>query len=165
MPSKKTSILLTLLIIAVTAVTAYGGLHFVGFSSISYGSLHASFTVAGYGNSEVSVTLQVEGNNLTAMCENRGGNQAPGQNPVNLNQMWTTLLNTDKNGNADGSLTVDLLPSAKQAGCPNGNWHVVDLYGTLYVDLIAQSGGDIATQSFVCNIDENSVYPLTCNPI
>ena len=93
--------------------------------------LTASGFLAGLGEGDVDVILEASGIG-TAMCKNKGGNLAPGQNPIEVNVMGLqsipeTLI---KNGTAPFSVTVDdpPLPTATEGGCPNGNWKVVDLF-------------------------------------
>jgi hypothetical protein len=119
------------LFIGSTMVLA-GSPHFIGSLSITFGSLHVSGDLAGLGNTNVTVQL-VAYANVTVQCQNRGGNTAPGRNPVAVSTSVTTSTTPDSNGRASISLiaqdplTVSPLPpspSPKTAGCPNGNWTV-----------------------------------------
>ncbi len=154
MPSRKTLLVVTLVAIALTTLTVYAGLHFVGSARISFGSIIAQFRVAGFGGDTVYVQMHVEGEDLTAYCENKGGNQAPGQNPVDIYLDVYDSGTSDKNGNYDAVLSADLTPSKRAAGCPNGNWKVIGLTGTLHVTLTASAGGDTATEQLTCVIND-----------
>jgi len=167
MPRRKRIIAITFLVIALSALTAYAGLHFVGSASFGYGSLMAQVNIAGFGNNTdtVSVTLTATGQDLTAMCVNRGGKAAPGQNPIDVNLFQRQVVSPDRNGNAETSFHVSLLPSAVEAGCPNRNWQVTDLYGTLFVSLVANDAGtgDTAVLNFVCVVDQANRF-VNCTP-
>jgi hypothetical protein len=158
MPQPRRIIAITLLVIALTALTAYAGMHFVGSASFGFGSLDAQVNIGGFGNNTdtVTVTLSATGQNLTALCVNRGGKDAPGQNPVNVNVYQLQSVYPDHNGNAETSFHVNLLPSAVEAGCPNRNWSVTDLFGTLFVSLTANdtATGDTAVLNYVCVVDQ-----------
>src|SRR5215204_4218132 len=88
-------------------------------------TLTAAGELAGLGNADVIITLSAEGDG-SALCRNRGGNIAPGQNkiPVLVSAAQTVLAEEIKNGTTPYRLTTDGpdQPSAAEAGCPNGNW-------------------------------------------
>jgi hypothetical protein len=98
------------------------------------GSLWADGYVAGLGSGDVNVTLTAHGM-VQAMCENNGGNQAPGRNPVYFEVTQTAVFSTDENGRADVFVEapnptvadVEPSPSPKDAGCPSDSWTVVGL--------------------------------------
>jgi hypothetical protein len=159
-------ILLVVLIVSAVFM-ANAGLHFVGSVRLSGGSLSAEVDIAGFGNDTdtVTVTLTVWGSGLTALCQNRGGNIAPGRNPVDVNVSASQAVSADRNGRASTGFHVELLPSPREAGCPNGNWRVVDLQGMLHVNLFAfnASNGDSDSLDFVCHID-GSLSSIQCSP-
>lgn len=117
--------------VAATAPLAIGPVwaanpHFVGAATITdAGSqLIADGRVAGLGNRSVTVSFVADGFG-TARCRNRGGNEAPGQNPVSFSVKGTTqIIDTDHNGNEPFTLSTGTPndPTAKEAGCPNNNW-------------------------------------------
>jgi hypothetical protein len=155
--SKKTLVtLLAILTFCLVPLSAYAGMHFVGTTRFGFGSLEASANLAGFGNNAISVTLTATGSNMTAMCQNRGGNRAPGQNPLSVSVNQAQTVTADRNGKASVQFKVNLLPTARQAGCPNNNWTVTDLYGTLYVTMVATDldNGNQASQNFVCTVNE-----------
>jgi hypothetical protein len=85
---------------------------------------------SGFGNQPAVATLTVHAL-VTYTCQNRGGAQAPGQNPVAATSSGSQDLgNGDHNGRGIINLTVSFSPAAtvpgKSIGCPNGNWTGVD---------------------------------------
>jgi len=90
--------------------------------------LECTAEIAGLGQQRVTSDISAPGalavNNL---CENKGGNQAPGQNPAaSFTAKGTATSFVDKNGRAIVDVTTDSPSvSPKDAGCPNGNWHVI----------------------------------------
>ncbi len=164
---KRTFVPVILLVLVLFATTAYAGLHFVGGASIGSGSLVADAQISGFGNNTdtATVTLSVYGTNLTALCQNKGGNIAPGQNPVNVNVNTSQTVSPDSNGSADASFHVNLLPTSIEAGCPNRNWSVVDLLGYLQVTLTATDSATGVTDTLIydCNVNE-AFHQVTCTP-
>jgi hypothetical protein len=153
-------ILVLLVLFVIASLTAYAGLSFIGTARVSFGSVHGTVRIAGFGNDVefVTVDMNVQGSNLTAFCQNKGGKQAPGQNPVSVNATVTSPpIAPTHNGNATIDMVVEVLPTVEAAGCPNHNWTVVDLIGTLHitftaVDTSANPPATI-TQSLTCQID------------
>jgi hypothetical protein len=148
------------LLIFSAVLVVYAGMHTVGSARFGFGSLDASVDIAGFGSDTdtVTVTLSATGSNLVAMCQNKGGNRAPGQNPLNVNVSSSQTVSPGSNGRAGVSFNLNLLPtSAKAAGCPNNNWTVTDLFGTLYVTLSGfnSSNGDSFVHNFVCTVNES----------
>ena len=85
----------------------------------------ATGSLAGLGNGNVIVTLSFPNATGTTTCSNKGGAQAPGQNPAAPAAASGSKLVTDvKNGTL--SFVVTTLPPAnpswEAAGCPNNNW-------------------------------------------
>ncbi len=159
MSPKKIIIVFMLVVISLGTLTAYAGLHFVGSASFGGGSLVAQVTIAGFGQrtDTVTVTLQATGTDMEARCQNKGGNQAPGQNPVDVNVTVSAQVTPDQNGTASAQFHVNLLPSSDAAGCPNRNWIVTDLFGTLNVLITANDSATNTSDSmaFVCTINES----------
>jgi len=144
MRRKLTAILSALVIISLSATTAFAGR--ITFTSMTIGSsTSGAFTIAasatstetvtaegtgvGLGNTNVEVILTATAEG-TATCTNKGGNQAPGRNLV---QVTTVSLPASVEVDDNGNFTFDLLtqasppppmPSPRLAGCPNANWSV-----------------------------------------
>jgi hypothetical protein len=169
MSRKGLPVLIALVVLVLAVVPVYAGLHFVGGGSIGGGSLIASVTIAGFGNStdSVEVTLDVSGDNLTAWCQNRGGKVAPGQNPVSVAISATQTVGANKNGSSTADFHVDLVAdvTASEGGCPNENWSVVDLTGYLRVLFVANnfSTGEQAELKLDCYYNE-PFKQVDCQP-
>lgn len=85
----------------------------------------ATGSITGLGNGDVIVTLSFPNATGTTTCSNKGGNQAPGQNPATpAATSGSAFIDDPKNGNL--SFTVNTAPppnpTPQAAGCPNGNW-------------------------------------------
>jgi hypothetical protein len=113
--------------LAMAAVTWHSGptVTFNGTESVS-----ASGDGSGFGNQPAVATLTVNAE-VTYTCVNKGGNAAPGRNPVPETSSGSADLgNADHNGRGVFDFTVSFTPQAtvsgKVAGCPNGNWLGVD---------------------------------------
>jgi hypothetical protein len=82
---------------------------------------------SGFGNQPAVATIALKGT-VRYTCQNNGGNQAPGQNPVPASTTGSQDLgNADHNGRGVLNLTVGPIAasatvSGKTAGCPNENW-------------------------------------------
>lgn len=153
--------LLAIVLLGVMQVEA--GLSFIGSVQVAGGSVIASGSVAGFGNTNdgvVTVNLSVTGTNLQATCFNKGGHAAPGQNLVTVNVGTSQTGKVDSNGRynfTDGNaLHVEILPTTEEAGCPNGNWYVKYLTGTLSVVVTATDQSTTpwttVSQSFTCSV-------------
>ena len=116
-----------LVAIALAAVTWHSGPTFeVTAAGPSIFTWHASGDGSGFGNQPAVATITFAGT-VRYTCQNKGGNQAPGQNPVPaLGSASADLGNADHNGRGvfNFSVTFAAAPtvSGKVAGCPNGNW-------------------------------------------
>jgi len=79
----------------------------------------------------VDVILTASGIGM-ATCMNKGGNEAPGQNPIQVNVTGIQAIQADliENGTTPFSVTVEdpPPPTAREAGCPNGNWRVTSFF-------------------------------------
>jgi len=86
---------------------------------------------SGFGNQPAIATI-VLGGTVRYTCQNQGGNQSPGQNPVPaLTTGSQDLGNADHNGRGVlnltvGPITANATVNGKTAGCPNGNWSGVN---------------------------------------
>ena len=85
----------------------------------------ATGSITGLGNGDVIVTLSFPDATGTTICSNKGGNQAPGQNPATpAATSGSAFIDDPKNGNLSFTVTTapPTNPTPQAAGCPNGNW-------------------------------------------
>lgn len=163
---------LVLIVLSFSAFVAYSGLHFVGNTGFGSGSVIINVAVAGISNQTNAVVVaNVSGTGLTAMCQNRGENFAPGQNPVNVNVTASDSDRSDRNGRAEFSFTIDLISqsglSKQSAGCPNGNWTITGLIGTVHVNLQAFVEGQSTpadTLNYTCTVNEANTF-IQCTEV
>ena len=88
-------------------------------------TLTVCVSLAGLGNQDVTITIATTGL-LDTTCISPGGNEAPGQNRIPFSTAITTVVRSTeiKNGTVTSCATTPgPRVSAKQAGCPNNNWH------------------------------------------
>lgn len=156
------------LLFGVTLAAIAGSVHFVGGVSFTRGSLQAFGDIAGVGNANITARLDAYATVL-ALCENPGGNTAPGRNPIRATTLSTGYFESDKNGRISLALRApDPLtttppppsPSPKTAGCPNGNWTVSGFvpgstrWTNATITLFDNANGAVLMQKFyVCNDD------------
>ena len=121
--------LLTLVALASTAmVTVWASSpHYKKGPTVADNGLTATATgtLAGLGNGNVIVTLSFPDATGTTICSNKGGADAPGQNPAAPAPVSGSALITQvKNGTVSFVVTTNppANPSSAAAGCPNGNW-------------------------------------------
>jgi len=105
----------------------------VNFHNVSCSSDPADFsvscagTITGLGNGVYTLSVSATGTAETA-CRNRGGTEAPGQNPAAVTSAGTQTITVDSDSNGNYPFTVEggapMTPTAAQAGCPNNNWTV-----------------------------------------
>ena len=113
--------------------------------------LECTAEIAGLGQQRVVGTINAPGalavNNI---CQNKGGGQAPGQNPaVDFTAQGSAVGVVDKNGRAFIDATTNSPSvSAKDAGCPNGNWTVIV--------------GDVVFNSYSFTITQGNTTLFTC---
>jgi hypothetical protein len=111
-----------------------GKFHFNSLNFSLGGSMLVQGSLVGLGNEGGELTLIGTGT-VTALCENNGGNQAPGRNPIEVSVMETGVFYIGSNGRSLVSVIAPdpeapefaPSPTPKQAGCPNGNWRVVGI--------------------------------------
>jgi hypothetical protein len=91
-----------------------------------------SASLAGLGNADVKVILTTEGSAVYT-CQNQGGNDAAGQNKVQVGPVVTPVIfpaSAIKNGNLSftvaNTLTAPAEVTGAEAGCPNPNWKGVN---------------------------------------
>ena len=110
--------------------------------------LEASGTLAGLGNTNLTVNISAQAN-VTAVCSNKGQNQAPGQNPAPITVTGSEAIPASavKNGNApfDVTTTAPQTPIPGAPGCPNPNWteSITDLSFTSAIITVEQPVGTI----------------------
>jgi hypothetical protein len=120
-------------------------------------TLTASGELSGLGNGDVLVTLEAEAD-VTAVCRNQGGNEAPGQNPAPITVQGYQAIPEEeiKNGNTPFSVEtvapVSPIPDAPH--CPNPNWDEIirDLSFTSATITVEQPPGN-PVLTVVCTLD------------
>ena len=121
-------------IAAFTAWFAFAAVNWKSGPQIVFNSGHTCVTVtgeaSGLGNEPAVAHVTVNGT-VTYTCENGGGNQSPGQNPVPASSTVNQDLgNSNHNGrgtlNLTACITASPTVSGKVAGCPNDNWNGVN---------------------------------------
>ena len=145
--------------------------------TITYTNLYTSSTVcktvlAGLGNDDLLATVTVNGFSKY-LCQNQGGNTAPGQNKVTEGPASEpTFIDSDaiKNGNLSlttnaVTLAADPTATAAEAGCPNNNWTGVNPVLTVTsIDLLIEQPE--GTTIFHCTASDpaglTSPVTLTC---
>ena len=133
--------------------------HFVGTptctKSVSTG-LTCSGKAAGLGNGPTAAFLTADSVTAMYVCQNKGGNVAPGQPVVNQSVTGPSQAITPRNGQITFSPTIPPpTPPSAATECPNGNWTVV-LTSLTYNDVVLHiqqpPGTDVLTDS-LGNID------------
>ena len=172
----RTRVLVTTIAIslfAVLATTAFAAsAHFKKGGSpvctISGGQATCSGAIAGLGNQDVVITLDVQGV-ATFNCVSPGGNASPGQNKVPFQGTTTQTIpsNQIKNGNLNFNVTSPSstpTATAEQAGCPNPNWTTTLASATVtsITLTIAQGGQTLFTCSASGSFSEGQTVPLSC---
>jgi hypothetical protein len=133
--------------------------HFVGTPSCTK-SLSSGLTcngkAAGLGNGPTVAFLTADSVSATYVCQNKGGNVAPGQPVVEQNVTGPAENITPRNGQITFAPNIPPPPTPSAASdCPNGNWKVV-LTSLTYVNVVLHiqqpPGTEVLTESFG-NID------------
>lgn len=135
---KRMIVAIIALVLVVGVLGAEAGVTFGGGAGVGGGSVIGYGKVAGCGNQGCDrVEMHVVGYNMTAWCQNKGGNVAPGQETLTVDSNFSADLSVVNNGSQDFFIQREILPTAQQADCPNGNWSVIDLTGPMTVTLSA----------------------------
>ena len=148
-----TSLSFALTALALTSAVAFAAVNWKSGPDVTFNgssSVTATGEASGLGNQPAIATLTVNGT-VTYTCRNKGGNEAPGQNPVPATGTGSQDLgNSDHNGRGVLNITVSLdapAPevSGKVAGCPNGNWKGVNPVssGITSATLTIEQGGQV----------------------
>src|SRR3990170_1465238 len=116
----------TVLVVASLTTSSVFAAGFHLSAGFHLGSLIADGFASGLGTTDVQLFLDATGDPVV-ICTNKGGNQAPGQNPPKVQATGTQFLDgTDdlrKNGRTPFDVAVgDTVLSAREGGCPSGKW-------------------------------------------
>ena len=156
--------LLTLVALASTAMVAVWAAspHYKKGPTVVDNGLTATATgtLAGLGNGNVIVTLSFPDATGTTICTNKGGTDAPGQNPAApAATSGSQFIPKVKNGTVSFVVTTDAPdnPTSAEAGCPNGNWtaafdNITFGSGTITVQQETFQGSGIYVTVLVTNV-------------
>ena len=119
----------TVLLLSLSATAAFAAITFHQGPTVTFSgsTATATFNLSGLGNDPATAQLFVDGI-ARYTCANKGGNEAPGQNPQPASGASPVfdLTDSQKNGRDSVSISATLTAPtnipAKTAGCPNGNW-------------------------------------------
>jgi hypothetical protein len=128
--------------------------HFIGAPSCTKSvttGLTCSGKAAGLGNGPTAAFLTAASVTATYVCQNHGGNVAPGQPVVTQGVTGPTQNITPRNGQITFSPTIPPPPTPSSATvCPNGNWKVI-LTSLTYTNVVLHiqqpPGTDVLTDN------------------
>jgi hypothetical protein len=140
-------------------------------TSGSMSSTVCSASLAGLGNATLVINVTV-GGEAVYLCQNNGGQTAPGQNRVLVGPVTSpTTIPADqiKNGNVSFTtnaavLTAPTTVTGAEAGCPNPNWTGVNpVLTTTSITMTIEQGGVLL---FTCSASNpnglSGTVALTC---
>ena len=115
-------------------------------------TLLAMGSLAGLSHEDVTIVVTATGS-PEAICTNKGGNAAPGQNPADVTVSGTIDVDASRidNGQLFFSLsTVAPTLTSAQAGCPNGSWTatVTDVVFASALITVIQGGEVVLSELF-----------------
>jgi hypothetical protein len=116
-------------------------------------TLSSTGKLTGLGNGDIFVSLSATGSPTTT-CTNKGGNQAPGQNPANVTVSGGEAIPASeiKNGTVVYSVTTSppAQPTPQAAGCPGSNWTatITDIAFTSATITVTQGGATVFQQTY-----------------
>jgi hypothetical protein len=154
---------LLVFILALATFTVFAGLS-VGFSSAGRGSIIVTVTTRGDFD---SFRVNVSGTNLSATCTNPAGNIAPGKKAISYADFVQYQSPTRENGTNTYTVEVPgplVTTSSRDAGCPNDNWWVSRVTGTLNINVsvIEGTNGRVRTFSVTCPNYDSSSDVIVC---
>ena len=123
-------------------------------------SLAADGALSGLGNGDVLISVEATADAFST-CTNRGGNQAPGQNPADLTVFGAQAIPEEEVKNGTTTFMVETLepetPIPGAPGCPNPNWKqtIDDLAFTSAIITVEQPIGTVVLK-VTCTIDPPS---------
>jgi hypothetical protein len=82
-------------------------------------TISTSFKAAGLGNDPVDVFMSADSVDLSTECENKGGNNPPGQDVTIEDLTGPVKTITPRNGQITASPTLSVTVTAEQADCPD----------------------------------------------
>lgn len=133
--------------------------HFIGTPTCSKSltsGLTCSGKAAGLGNGPTAAFLTASSVSATYVCQNHGGNVAPGQPVVEQSVTGPVQNITPHNGQITFSPTIPPPPKPSSASdCPNGNWKVLLTsltYNNVVLHVQQPPGTDVLTDN-LGNID------------
>lgn len=148
----------------------------VGLGSVAFkpGSLIATGVFFGLGGYKLGVNVQMTaGGDPVVLCTNKGGTQAPGQNPVEVSADGEQAIGPQhitKKGTAPLDVTAEPGPiTGLQGGCPNNNWiaTIVNVYWTNATISVydAVTGELLFERNYACDPDKQTATSVTCEEV